>query len=283
MVAIFSPCHCHFEQIRAALLAGKHVIVTKPMVVSLDEAREVVRLADKTGLKVLVAQSMRWNSMFLGIRRVFDEGRLGDIRLAEAYYMHDMRPVFDASPWRYEIPQDFLYGGVCHPVDLLRWYLGEADEVFAYGTHGGLDPRYPAEKANNFLISLKYRSGVTARVLGAYDLVHPPSFWGMPFHGVGIGLYGTRGSLFNDRVVYEYRGSGEPREEQVLPAGDSDDHAGEVMGFLRHFEECLIEDRKPLIDARDGAQIVAICAACWESIRTGLPARVTREFDRKDA
>jgi predicted dehydrogenase len=279
-IAVFSPCPAHHEQVVAALDAGKHVIVTKPMAVSLDEAREIVDAVDRTGLKLLVAQSMRWNSMFLAIRELFDTGELGEVRLAESYYVHDMRPVFDASPWRYEMPQDFMYGGVCHPVDLLRWFLGEVDEVFAYGNHGGLDTRYPADKENNFVISLKYRSGAIARVLGAFDLVHPPSLWARPFHGVGLALYGTRASVFNDRIVREYYGTGQPREEAIEPKGGQLGHAEEVLGFLQHFEECIVNDTKPLVDARDGAQIVAICSACWESIRTGLPVKVTREFDR---
>ena len=277
-IAIFSPCPFHFAQVKAALEAGKHVIVTKPMVVSLEEARQVVALADRTGRKVLVAQSMRWNSMFRTIHDLFTSGALGEIQLAEAYYVHDMRPVLDRSPWRYEMPQDFMYGGVCHPVDLLRWFLGEADEVFAYGRHGRLDKRYPADKENNFVISLKYRSGVIARVLGAYDLVHPPSLWRKPFHGVGIGLYGTKASVFNDRIVYDYYGKGAPKEEVIVPRDRTEDHAGEVMGFLRHFEDCIVADRKPLVDVRDGAQIIAICSACWESIRTGQPVKVSREF-----
>ena len=278
-VAVFSPCPCHFAQIKAALLAGKHVIVTKPMAVSLEEAREVVETVDRTGLKLLVAQSMRWNSAFTAIHELCASGALGEIQLAESYYAHDLRRVLDVSPWRYEMPQDFMYGGACHPVDLLRWCLGEADEVFAYGSHGALDGRYPADRESNFVISLRYRSGVIARVLGAFDLVHPPSLWGKAFHGVGLALYGTKASVFNDRIVYDYYGKGEPREEPVVPKGASRDHASEVIGFLRHFEDCLVNDDRPLVDARDGAQVIAVCSACWQSIRTGLPAKVTREFD----
>ncbi len=273
-VGIFSPCPFHFEQVKAALLAGKHVIVTKPMAVSLEETRELVRLVDETGLKLLVAQSMRWNGQFRAIHDLFTAGKLGEIRLAEGYYIHDMRTVLDRSPWRYEMPQDYMYGGVCHPTDLLRWFLGEADEVFAYGSHGGLDPRYPADKDNNFIISIKYRSGVIARVMGAFDLVHPPLL-----HGVGLGLYGTKASVFNDQITYDYHGHGKPTVETVEPAGDVEDHAGEVIGFLRHFEDCLVNDEKPLVDVRDGAQIIAICSACWDSIRSGKPEKVTREFD----
>ena len=278
-LAIFSPCPYHFEQVKAALEAGKHVIVTKPLAVSLDEARQLVDLVDKTGLKLLVAQSMRWNGMFCAIHDLFTAGKLGEIRLAESYYVHDLRSVYDVSPWRYQMPQDLMYGGVCHPVDLLRWFLGEADEVFAYGSHGGLDPRYPADKEDNYVISIKYQSGVLARVLGAFDLVHPPSLWDRPFHGVGLALYGTKASLFNDRIVYEYRGRGAPREETVEPQDRALDHAGEIIGFLRHFEDCLVEDKKPLVDVRDGAQVIAVCSACWDSIHTGRPVKVTREFE----
>ena len=279
-IAVYSPCPYHCKQIVAALEAGKHVVVTKPMAVSLPEARRIVHTVERTGLKLLVSQSMRWNSMFRAIHRLFTSGALGDIQLAESYYLHDMRRVLDASPWRYELPQDYIYGGTCHPVDLLRWFLGEADEVFAYGSHGGIDGRYPADKENNFIISLKYRSGVIARVLGAYDLVHPPALWRESFHGVGIGLYGTKASLFNDRVVYDYYGHGKPKEEFVEPEEGGADHAHETSDMLAHLEDCILNDARPLVDAWDGAQIVAIGDACWNSVHSGLPVKVTQEFDR---
>ena len=280
VVAIFSPCPLHCRQITAALEAGKHVIVTKPMCVSLEEARALVSLVDRTGLKLLVAQSMRWNSLFQEIHRLAADGELGQIRLAEAYYEHDMRPVFDVSPWRYEMPQDLMYGGVCHPVDLLRWVLGEIDEVYALGGRSGLEKRYPADKAMNYILSLKHPDGAISRVLGAFDLVHPPNLWRRPFHGIGIGLYGTKASIFNDRIVCDYHPGGKPVERDVVPPKDQLEHAGEIIGFLHHFEDCILHDQKPLVDVRDGAQVIAVCAAAWESIRTGQPVKVSREFDR---
>ena len=214
VICVYSPCPCHFGQIRAAVLAGKHLIVTKPMVVSMDEAREVVRLVERAGITLLVAQSMRWNPMFREIHHISAAGELGDIRLAEAYHVHDFRSDCDVSPCRYEMPQYLLYGGVCHPIDLLHWSLGEVGEVFAYGSHGGLDRRYPRDKANNFVISLKSASGAIARVLGAFDVVHPPTLWSRPFHGVGLGLYGTKASLINDRLVRDAHGAmGSPRKQ----------------------------------------------------------------------
>ncbi len=280
VVAVFSPCPFHHAQVLAALEAGKHVIVTKPLAVSVDQAREMVEAVDRTGLKLLVGQSMRFNSQFLAIRELFEAGDLGEIILAEGYYIHDLRSVYDRSPWRWQMPQDLMYGGVCHPVDLLRWFLGEAEEVFAYGSHGGLDDRYPADKANNFIISIRYRSGVTARVLGLFDLIEPPTLWAGTKSSVGIGLFGTRASVLDDRIVREYYPEGSPREERIEPSGSALGHHGEVLGMLRHFEECIVRDLKPLIDVRDGAQVTAVCEACWRSIESGQPEQVTREFDR---
>lgn len=279
-VAIFSPCPFHAIQIREALLAGKHVLVTKPMVVSLDEAREITSLVAQTGLKLLVSQSMRWNSMFRRIYELIQNGYVGEIGLAEAYYVHDLRPVFDKSPWRYEMPQDLMYGGVCHPVDLLHWFVGPIDEVFAYGGRLGLERRYPANQEMNFAISLKHRSGAIGRIIGGFDLVHPPNLWHSPFHGVGVGLYGTKASIFNDRIVHDYYGRGAPREELIEPKGVSLGHEGEMIDCLRHFEECIISNTRPLVDAWDGARVVAVCHACWESIRTHQPVVVSREFEK---
>jgi len=53
-------------------------------------------------------------------------------------------------------------------------------------------------------------------------------------------------------------------------------HGREVWRYMRHFEECLVENKRPLIDEVEGAQVIATAAACWESIHTGLPAKVIR-------
>ena len=146
IIGIFSPDHLHGEQALTALRAGKHCICTKPMVTNIKDCEEIVRLVDETGLKFLVGQTCRFVPRFVAAKKLTDDGDLGEIILAEAHYVHDMRPVLDRTPWRYQSPQDFLYGGACHPIDLLRWFLGDVDEVFAYANCGDIDPRYPSQQ-----------------------------------------------------------------------------------------------------------------------------------------
>jgi predicted dehydrogenase len=264
VVGIFSPDHLHMQHIEAAVHAGKHIICTKPMVVSLQEAQRTVQLVREHGIKFLVGQTCRFTPAFAAAKRLFDDGDLGRPLFAEAHYVHDMRPVLDRTPWRHEHPQDFLYGGACHPIDLLRWFFGDVAEVFVYATQSGFDPRYP--KHDNFLINLKFANGVIGRVLAAFGLVEPP----LPM--LGLGIYGDKGSIINDQVVLD-RLPGQP--VMKLTFGHEHGHGREVWRYMRHFEECLLEDKRPLIDEIEGAQVIATAAACWESVRTGLPARVT--------
>lgn len=265
VVGIYSPDHLHMAQIEAAAQAGKHIICTKPMVVSLAEAQRTVELVRQHNIKFLVGQTCRFMPAFQAAKKLYDDGDLGRPLFAEAHYVHDMRPVLDRTPWRYEAPQDVLYGGACHPIDLLCWFLGDVEEVFVYASCSGMDPRYPADKPDNFLINLRFRSGVIARVLAVFGLVEPP----LPM--LGLGIYGNKGSMINEKVVLD-KLEGQPTLELKFPREAG--HGREVWRYMRHFEECLIEDKRPLIDEVAGAKVIATAAACWESIRTGQPAKV---------
>ena len=201
----------------------------------------------------------------MAAHKLFADGDLGRPLFAESHYVHDMRPVMDRTPWRHENPQDWLYGGACHPIDLLRWFFGDVDEVFTYASCSHMDDRYPADKHDNFLINLRFRSGVIARILAVYGLVEPP----LPMQGLSI--FGDKGSFVDNRLVLDkIQGQPELGLEFRREAG----HGQEVLRYMRHFEDCLLEDKRPLIDEVAGAKVIATASACWDSIRTGLPAKV---------
>lgn len=267
VVGIYTPDDLHAEHIAAALAAGKHVICTKPMVVSLEEAQQVVSMVRQSGRKFMVGQTCRFVPQFMAAKKMYEDGDLGRPLFAEAHYVHDMRPVLDATPWRWQHPQDFMYGGACHPIDLLRWFFGDVDEVFTYAAKSGMDPRY--DQPDNFLISLRFKSGVMARILAVFGLVEPP----LPM--LGLGIYGSAGSLVNDSFVLD-KIEGKP--VMKMSFAHEGGHGREVWRYMRHFEDCLINEKRPLIDEVEGAKVIATCSACWESVRTGLPTKVVNEF-----
>lgn len=265
VIGIYSPDHLHMAHIEAAAQAGKHIICTKPMVVSLAEAQRTVQLVRQAGIKFLVGQTCRFVPAFMAAKKLYDDGDLGRPLFAEAHYVHDMRTVLDRTPWRHEHPQDLLYGGACHPIDLLCWFFGEVAEVFVYATQSGLDPRYT--KHDNFLINLRFHNGVIARILAVFGLVEPP----LPM--LGLGIYGSKGTIVNDQLVLD-KLAGQP--VMKLSFGQEGGHGREVWRYMRHFEECLLEDKRPLVDETAGAHVITTAAACWESIHSGLPVPINQ-------
>jgi predicted dehydrogenase len=281
VIVVFSPDHLHAAHIKDALKAGKHVLVTKPMVTSLEDALEIVKLTDKTGLKFLVGETCRFYTTFVAVKKMYDDGDLGELIFGEGHYVHDLRDIIPLTPWRIEVPQDFMYGGACHPVDSLVWFFGEAEEVQAYGIKSGVNPTYPLE--DTYLLNIKFASGKLARVLGAYGIVEPP----MPM--MGLNIYGTKGSAVADfhdfkatqaRVVFDKIDTRPVLRMDVPPDNKGAYGQGDaVRRYMANFEACLNGTEPSAIDAREGSKTIAILSAAWESIRSGgKPVKVLRDF-----
>lgn len=270
IIGVYSPDHLHAVHVIDSLLAGKHVICTKPMVTTIEDCEKVVKTVDETGLKFLVGQTCRFNTVFMAAKRIYDNGDLGDLIFAEMNYIHDLRSIFKEKLWWLGTPKkNFLLGGGSHAVDLLRWFMGDIDEVHVYAKCGNLVKGYTLE--DNFLINLKFKNSGIGRILAVYDLVKPP----LP--NLTLGLYGTKGSLVDDKLVLDTKEG--PKEQKVeIQEETVFGHSEEVVRYMKHFEDCIANDKKPLVDVRDGAKVIATCMAGWESIKTGKPAKVRNKF-----
>jgi predicted dehydrogenase len=280
VIGVYSPDHLHYQHCMEALNAGKHVVCTKPLTNDLDHAVELVELVRRTGLKFLVGQTMRYDPQFAAAKRFFDDGEIGRVLFAEAHYLHDLRPVFKMTPWRLSAPQDLMYGGVCHPVDILRWFLGDIEEVHAYGSQGGLSD-YPL--MDNFALNLRFASGAIGRILGLYGVVEPPEpMMKLSLYGDKMNLVaeysdnkGGQVSVVWDKVEYQ------PVSRMEFPAElgvDVYGHTKTVLRYMKHFEDCLINDGEPVPNVIDGAKTISVGHAAYQSIREGRPVKVLNEF-----
>ena len=123
-----------------------------------------------------------------------------------------MRTLFDLTPWRCEAPQDFIYGGACHPVELLRWIAGDILEVSCYGQASGMDSRYPEGVMENLLMNLRFENGVIGRVMA---------------------VYGTEDTFVEDTAIFN-RVEGLPEwNTEFRPEAE---HGNELLRYIRHFE-----------------------------------------------
>ena len=281
VVCVYSPDHLHAEHCVGALDAGKHVVCTKPMVTRLADAQRLVRLVRAKGVRFLVGQTMRFDRQFLNAKELFDRGDLGSLIALESFYLHDMRPVYEATPWRKTVPQDLMFGGCVHSIDVIRAFGGDVESVHAVANRGSLTGGYPIQ--DNFFLNLRLKSGAIGRVAGLYGIVHPPTPM-MQFN-----LYGTKGSLqseFTDnepgqvKVVFDDLPAHRPYVAAFEAERDTSayGHGATVIRYMRHFQDCLDNDREPSPSVVDGAKSVAVGVAAWESIRTGQTASVQTDF-----
>jgi len=150
VVAIYTPDGEHGRHVVQAFEAGKDVICTKPLVNSVEDARAVLAAARRTSRRLLVGQSTRFFEPFLRQRAAFERGELGQLELVDAHYVHRMDWYYRKSPWA-AAETDWVYLGMSHPVDLVRWYLGPIEEVQAYGSRSALATRVLVWRAGAFL------------------------------------------------------------------------------------------------------------------------------------
>jgi predicted dehydrogenase len=281
VVCVFSLDHLHAEHCFRALEQGKHVVCTKPMVTKLEDAQRLVKLVREKKVKFMVGQTMRFDRQFLNAKKLFDNGDLGNLIALESFYVHDMRPVYEVTPWRRTVPQDLMFGGCVHSIDVIRAFAGDVDTVHANAIQGNLTPGYPIP--DNFFLNLKFKSGVIGRVSGLYGIVHPPTPM-MQFN-----IYGTKGSLqseFTDnepgqvKVVFDHLVGHKPYVAQFEAEQDTSayGHGATVIRFMRHFQDCLDNDLTPSPGVVDGAKSVAVGVAAWESVRSGQAVKVFNEF-----
>jgi predicted dehydrogenase len=265
IISICTPDRLHAEQTLLALEAGKHVLCEKPMATCLEDAVRIVQKVSETGLKFMVGQNYRFVPQFVRLKQLVDSRAVGDLFYGESGYVQDLYFMEQLGPdyWRLKDPQDFYLGGAVHNVDLLRWIVGEIEEVHAYSNH--VMPFYSLD--DNYVSNFRFANGCIGRVLLVLGARLKDKFT------VDLGVYGSAGSLRTtlqqDELIENMDGL-EGDRPTVLPVQGADPHALEIA----HFVECVREDGQPLIGAADGARTIAVCVATTRSAREGKPIAV---------
>src|SRR5690348_13408421 len=167
IIAIYTPDHLHAEHVKQALLHNKHVVCTKPFIDDLSKAKELLELQKKLGKKVFIGQSSRFFEPMKKQRKDYEEGLIGELISIESYYHADHR-WFLEKPWSLQASFKWLYGGLSHPVDFIRWYLPNIEEVMGYGMLSSNGKKGGLKNPDTMHFIFKAIDGRVARVSGCY-------------------------------------------------------------------------------------------------------------------
>ena len=251
MVAVCVPNPFHGEYTIRALEAGKHVFVEKPMAFEMDKLERIVALSRSTGLQVMAGQILRFNPVFQLTKHLIDEGVLGEIFYVEGDYIHDLRG--------YRHPEEPFASDGVHPLDILRWYVGEAVEVQAYSNRL-VGPEF--EDPTTVAI-YKFESGCIGKVTVTWVPIGPmPKLY-------NVTVYGSKATVRRDEICLTGM-----REFMPLPVAVPPGHP--YTPEDRHFIDCLLAGKEPLINALDGARSAAACIVVKDAIRARGPVKVPR-------
>ena len=278
-VAIATPSGLHPEHGIAAARAGKHVVVEKPMAISLDGADELVQACDDARVHLFVVKQNRLNPPVKLLKRAIDRGRFGRIYLVNTTVRWS-RPqeYYDQAPWRgtWKYDGGAIMNQASHYVDLVQWLLGNVDSVVAKTA----TMARKIETEDTGVAVLKFANGA----LGTIEvtmLTYPKNMEGSI---TVLGEKGTAkigGTAVNRIEHWEFA---EPDEDDKL-VGAADTDPPSVYGFghegyYRNVLSVLRGEAEPDTDGRAGRKSLELILGIYESARTGkevsLPLRGPR-------
>lgn len=259
-IAVVTPVWTHFDLAKSALQNGKHVFVEKPFTSTPQQAEELIALADRNGLKIMVDHTFLFCGAVRKIRQLMDDGIVGDLyyfdstRVNLGLFQHDVNVVWDLAP---------------HDLSVMDYLISEKPEavVATGGKHlNGLAdvafitvyfPRNVIAHINvNWLSPVKVR---TTLIGGEKKMV----VWNDLEADEKVKVYDKGVQLTNGRGVYDllvsYR-SGDVWAPKVEPT-----EALKVE--LEYFVDCIVNDRTPLNDGAAGLRVVKILEAADRSLK----------------
>lgn len=287
VIGIYTPDQLHATHIKMALEAGKHVICTKPLMVSLDEANELLEVQKKTGKTVFVGQSSRYFEPMIRQRRDFEDGKHGELVTLETHYISDSK-WFLARDWSHSKGFSWMYNFMIHAVDLAAWYLPEIEEVYGISAVSANTKAYSLDVPDTLKFILKDKTGKFASVSGCYAT---PTLGSSVEQSISCTLRGTKGISRGGYPKLKYYTNFEPvsKTAQLHTYDEKHDyyfrfeqeshHAGEYQNYIEHFAIAMNQSITPKPDLKEGIRTLAVMEAMDLSMRTGMPVKVQDVLD----
>lgn len=280
IVAIYTPDALHATQIEQAFRAGKHVLCTKPLVNDASAIPSLMSAAKQTGMRLQVGQSTRFYEPFQRQREIFEGGDFGEVEVVDAHYNHRMDWYYEKSPWSAK-ETHWAYLGLSHPVDLVRWYLGDIAEVHAFGSFTALGKSFDVAGHDAIVVNLQALDGRIGRVLGNYGITELPTARSM----IECFLMGSRGSSLARypqlRFTYTKADGIEVDEDYTHAMAGyyyrhelMGMHYGEFCNYIDYFASKILSGEPNSPDLSEGLQTVLVMDAIVKSLATGAAVKV---------
>ena len=273
-VCIATPSGAHLEPTLAAARAGKHIVIEKPIEITLARMDELLAGVAATGVKLMPIFQARFGAGARTVKAAVNAGRLGRLSLASAYVKWQRTPAYYADSWHGTFALDgggALINQAIHAIDLLQWFAGLPTEIFSWNTrrvHTGI------EVEDTAVATLRYADGA----LGTIEATTAA----FPGWARRIELCGENGSIVleDDRIIrWDFR-IPQLGDEAILSAkaddsmrsGAGSPGAMSHQGHLRQIENLVAAIREGAslaVDGPEARKAVALILALYRSAQSG--------------
>jgi predicted dehydrogenase len=274
-VSICAPNKFHSEMTVAAANAGKHMLVEKPFVTNVDEARRSYAALKKSGVKCAVGYHRRFNPLCKEIVRLRDEGKLGKLYFVQSDYIHNLPDELPIWDWigKKEFNPSLYHAGGGHCVDTIRYIM---DDEIIECTALVSNINYPACETEAETVALyRFENGQIGKVMA---IVLKP----VAAFTFNIEVYGTKGTMRNNRLMLDtipnFNDPTNKNNEIEYPAWMPNNTPGVTEPWdveVCEFVDWVLgdSDGKVLCKARDA---IRVAEACWAAVVSSAEHRVVK-------
>jgi len=287
-VAVFTDAPSHGRHIVEVLKHGKHCMVAVPLSMTLEDIEKVKEWKEKTGLKVMMAETSMYRSDLFNAKIIYEKGMFGKIIYSEGEYYHPhVNTAWGYNEWRNALPP------MLYPTHATAYYVGVTGKrlisVSCLGFCGDA-PRYENNIYNN---TFSDETALFETSEGGMSRIN--IFWGTDgAHGETGRLFGQLGKFDKNTLVVgegigaKYEGIGDrktiefPDSRPPLPPDMGRGGHGGSHGYLTNeFIMALVEDREPLIDVYEGIAMTAPGIVAHQSALKNGERLTIPDFDKK--
>ncbi len=276
VVTIATESGYHAEIAIYCMNKGKHVVIEKPMAMSIEDAEEMIKVAKANNVKLAVAHQNRFNRPIQKMREAVEAGRFGRIMngTARVLWRRDDN-YYKQAPWRgtWDLDGGTLMNQCIHNIDLMQWMLGgDVERVYAECDTF----RNPIEGEDFGAIIVRFKSGAIGIVEGS-AVVYPKNL------EETLGVFGTEGTAVigglavNELKTWRFEGEDEEAVKSDLQVEIDNVYGKGHTPLFRDVVEAINEDRKPYVSGEDAIIPLSIILAAYKSRKTGLPVNFPLE------
>ena len=271
-LSICSYPYDHARQVIAAAKTGKHLIIEKPLCLSLKDLREMRKAVQQAKIKTCVCFECRYSSQFQAIKAVLDQGLLGKLHYGEVDYYHGIGPWYGQFRWntRKDAGGSALLTAGCHALDALLLCMGDqVEEVSSYDTKSQNKIFAPYKYTTTSVTILKFKDGSIGKCAAVVDCLQP-----YYFH---THLVGSQGSLldnkFHSMKLQTNKNAWSTLAMKMIDSGDVSDHPYQAQ-FEAFFNALDKGKEMALTTLADAARSHEVIFAADRSAELGRPVKL---------